>query len=41
METRSVEGLYEELSTELTPLLGKKATFRDALKTHSIKGFHQ
>ena len=28
----SVQGLHEELSTELTPLSGKKAIFRDALK---------
>jgi len=28
----SVQGLHEELSTELTPLLGKKAIFRGALK---------
>jgi len=27
----SVEGLHEELSTELTPLSDKKAIFRDAL----------
>jgi len=27
----SVEGLHKELSTELTPLSGKKAIFRDAL----------
>ena len=27
----SVQGLHEELSTELTPLSGKKAIFRDAL----------
>jgi len=31
-ETRSVQSLHKELSTELTPLSGKKAIFRDALK---------
>jgi len=29
----SVQGLHEELSTELTPLSGKKKIFRDALNT--------
>ena len=29
-ETRSVDGLHEELSTELTPLSDKKAIFRGA-----------